>query len=92
MSALARAAPPAYLLLPMTPQDRTAELERRIVELEVKVSFQERTLDDLDAVLRALSARLEAVEREQSREREAAAHAAMNTADVLARLEDEDLP
>lgn len=91
MSALARAAPPSYLLLPMTPQDRTAELERRIVELEVKVSFQERTIDDLDAALRALSVRLEAVEREQSREREAAIHAP-TTADVLARLDDDDLP
>lgn len=77
----------------MTPQDRTADLERRIVELEVKVSFQEQTIDDLDAVLRALSARLEALEREHSRDREAAAAlAAPSTADVLARLDDDDLP
>lgn len=80
----------------MTPPDRTTDLERRIVELEVKVSFQERTIDDLDAVLRALSTRLEALEREQAREqareREAAALSAASTADVLASLDDDDLP
>ncbi len=80
----------------MTPTDRTTDLERRIVELEVKVSFQERTIDDLDAVLRALAARVDALEREQTREqareREAAALSAASTADVLARLDDEELP
>lgn len=88
MSALASAAAPAYLLLPMTPQDRTADLERRIVELEVKVSFQERTIDDLDAVIRELSARLEALSRELTRQRELAAQGAPSTADVLAALDD----
>lgn len=80
----------------MTPTDRTTDLERRIVELEVKVSFQERTIDDLDAALRALAARVDALEREQTREqareREAAVLSAASTADVLARLEDEELP
>lgn len=40
------------------------ELMARLVELEVKVAFQERTIDDLDAVIRGYADRLEQLERE----------------------------
>lgn len=75
----------------MNPEDRIAELERRIVDLEVKSSFQERTLDDLDLVLRGFTARVEVLERELSHLRGAPSTASPSTAEVLAGLGD-DLP
>jgi uncharacterized coiled-coil protein SlyX len=65
-------------------------LEQRIVELEVKVSFHERTIDDLDAVLRRFAAKIEALERELSRVRGDLDDPAPSTAEVLAQLDDAD--
>ena len=68
----------------------SATLEQRIVELEVKVSFHERTIEDLDAVLRSFAARVEALERELARVRgslEAAVPA--STAELLSGLDDD---
>lgn len=62
-------------------------LEQRIVELEVKLSFHERTIDDLDAVLRRFTARVEALERELSQVRGEAESRAPSTAEVLAELD-----
>lgn len=45
----------------------TAELEARVVELEVKVSFQESLLAELDDALQALRRELDALRTEQSR-------------------------
>jgi SlyX protein len=67
----------------------TARLEQRITELEVKVAFQERTIDDLDAVLRHFTARVEALERELSRVRGELEAPSPSTAEVLAALDDE---
>lgn len=67
-----------------------ARLEQRITELEVKLSFHERTIDDLDAVLRRFAARVESLERELSRVRgDIGEAAAPSTADVLTALDDE---
>lgn len=62
-------------------------LEQRIVELEVKLSFHERTIDDLDAVLRGFTARVEALERELKQARGELPNAAPSTAEVLAQLD-----
>lgn len=67
----------------------TARLEQRITELEVKVAFQERTIDDLDAVLRHFGARIEALERELSRVRGELQAPSPSTEEVLAALDDE---
>lgn len=48
------------------PADRDA-LADRVVELEVKVAFQEQLLGDLDEALRALRDELDAVRTEQRR-------------------------
>ena len=40
------------------------ENEERITELEVRASFQERTVADLDQVVREFTVRIEAMERE----------------------------
>lgn len=40
------------------------ENEERITELEVRATFQDRTVSDLDEVVRAFTARIEALERE----------------------------
>ncbi|PCC70089.1 SlyX protein [Nannocystis exedens] len=75
--------------MPATDAD-IARLEQRITELEVKLAFQERTIDDLDAVLRGFTTRVESLERELSRLRGAAEGSAPGTADVLAALDDDD--
>lgn len=72
------------------PSPDTLRLQQRIVELEVKVSFQERTIDDLDAVLRRFVARVEALERELSRVRGELEDTAPSTAEVLAQLDADD--
>lgn len=73
----------------MEPEDRIAELERRIVDLEVKAAFQERTLEDLDVVLRGFAARVDALGRELSRLRDVPS-AAPSTAELLAGLDAEE--
>lgn len=70
----------------MSPQDRIVELERRVVELEVKAAFQERTIDDLDGVLRGFVARVEALERELALLRGEPPSAPPDTAELLAEL------
>ncbi|MFZ6185930.1 SlyX family protein [Nannocystis pusilla] len=74
--------------MPATDAD-IARLEQRITELEVKLAFQERTIDDLDAVLRRFTTRVESLERELSRVRGDLADGPPSTADVLAALDDE---
>ncbi|WAS93128.1 SlyX family protein [Nannocystis punicea] len=66
-----------------------ARLEQRITELEVKLAFQERTIDDLDAVLRRFTTRVESLERELSRLRGDEGGGSPSTADVLTALDDE---
>ncbi|HEY8378293.1 MAG TPA: SlyX family protein [Nannocystis sp.] len=76
----------------MSERDRDAEiqrLEQRIVELEIKLSFHERTIDDLDAVLRSFTARVEALERELKQTRGELLATAPSTAEVLAQLDAE---
>jgi uncharacterized coiled-coil protein SlyX len=43
---------------------REAELEARVMELEIRVSFQDQLLHDLDEVVRALRSDLERVRQE----------------------------
>ena len=43
---------------------RRDALEARIVDLEVRLSFQQQTIDDLDLVLREFAARVERLEGE----------------------------
>jgi len=72
--------------------EQIAALVRRIVDLEIKTSFQERTLEDLDAVLRRFTERVAALERELSQLRGAPAEApgaAPTAAEVFAALADE---
>lgn len=75
----------------MTPDDQIAELTRRVIELEVKTAFQERTIDDLDGVVRSFAARVEALERELARLREGPADPDPETAALLAEFA-EDAP
>jgi uncharacterized coiled-coil protein SlyX len=74
--------------VPATDAD-IARLEQRITELEVKLAFQERTIDDLDSVLRRFTAKVEALERELKRVRGDLDAETPSTADVLAALDDE---
>lgn len=74
--------------MPATDAD-IARLEQRITELEVKLAFQERTIDDLDAVLRRFTTKVELLERELSRVRGDLEGGPPSTADVLAALDDE---
>ena len=39
------------------------ELERRVVDLEIRAAFQTRTIEALDAVVREFAGRVEALER-----------------------------
>ncbi|MDC0721957.1 SlyX family protein [Nannocystis bainbridge] len=72
------------------PDADITRLEQRITELEVKLAFQERTIDDLDAVLRRFTATVEGMQRELSRLRgDLADDSPPSTADVLAALDDE---
>jgi uncharacterized coiled-coil protein SlyX len=65
-------------------------LEQRIVELEVKAAFQERTLDDLDVVLRRLTDKVEAMGRELARVRgEAEQSEPPSTEEILAQVDEE---
>jgi uncharacterized coiled-coil protein SlyX len=74
--------------VPATDADIT-RLEQRITELEVKLAFQERTIDDLDAVLRRFTTKVEVLERELSRVRGDLEGGPPSTADVLSALDDE---
>lgn len=48
-------------------------MEERIVELEVRVAYQDKLLADLDEVVRSFAARVEALEREVRELKETAA-------------------
>lgn len=43
---------------------RIADLEARVVDLEVRVTFQQQTIDELDAVVRDFAERTRVLERE----------------------------
>ncbi len=43
---------------------REAALERRVVDLEVLVAFQARTIETLDEVVRTFAAHVEAIQRD----------------------------
>ncbi len=76
----------------MSYDEKIAALGRRIVELEIKASFQDRTLEDLDAVLRQFTERVAALERELSQLRGAPGEvpgAAPTADEVLAALAEE---
>lgn len=76
----------------MSNDEQIAALVRRIVDLEIKTSFQERTLEDLDAVLRQFTERVAALERELSQLRGAPGEApgeAPTAAEVFAALAEE---
>lgn len=48
----------------MSSSDRDPqELERRVIDLEVRVAFQAQTIEALDGVVREFAARVEALER-----------------------------
>lgn len=49
---------------PRDPADRIAALEARVVDLEVRLTFQQQTIDDLDAVVRDFAERTRVLERE----------------------------
>lgn len=71
-----------------------ADLQRRLVELEVRAAFQERTIDDLDQVVRQFAARVESLERALARVEaaQAAPEPLPGTEALLAGLpDDEDL-
>lgn len=44
-------------------RDPVQELERRVVDLEVRATFQSQTIEALDEVVRMFAARVEALER-----------------------------
>ena len=46
-----------------SPSRDPQELERRVIDLEVGIAFQARTIEALDAVVREFPARVEALER-----------------------------
>ena len=46
-----------------SPSRDPQELERRVIDLEVGIAFQARTIEALDAVVREFAARVEALER-----------------------------
>jgi len=46
----------------MTRYDPAVSLEKRIVELEIRGTYQEKLIADLDEVLREFSARVESLE------------------------------
>jgi SlyX protein len=50
-------------------------MEDRIIELEVRLAYQDKLLSDLDEVVQALAKRLEAQERELQQLKEALAEA-----------------
>lgn len=69
-----------------------ARLEQRLVELEVKLSFHERTIDDLDGVLRSFVTRVETLEREMAHVRGSLEAAPPTADDGLTQLEDDESP
>jgi uncharacterized coiled-coil protein SlyX len=50
--------------MPTDAHDRIDEMSERLVDLEVKIAFHERTLTALDEVVRALAARVDHLSRE----------------------------
>lgn len=50
--------------------------EHRITELEIRIAYQDKTIEDLDGVVRAFTARVETLERLVKDLRENAQHAA----------------
>lgn len=49
-------------------------MSERVVELEVRVAYQERLIAELDEVVRAFADRVQALEREVARLRETVLH------------------
>jgi len=53
---------------------RGDELEHRITELEVRIAYQDKTIEDLDGVVRAFTSRVETLERLVKELRESGSH------------------